>query len=243
MLRHRGGGGGGGGLGGGSPAGGLLGGGGSGAGALLAVPMALSRRMRWVAAGGLGLLLLGLATYARLERQTAASPLASAPRSVGEPLTVLINTFKRPDRLELAVDHYAACAATGAVPIEAIHVVWSESPEAPADAPGEVRGVPVVYDAHPTTSLNNRFRPLKTPRSDAVLSVDDDIRVDCEDLMFALEVWRAAPRAMVGFVARTVSGEPGAFRYRHFWSTYMTGRFSMVLTKVRADASTLRRSH
>ena len=242
MLRHRGGGGGGG-LGGGSPAGGLLSSGGSGAGALLAVPMALSRRMRWVAAGGLGLLLLGLATYVRLERQTAASPLASAPRSVGEPLTVLINTFKRPDRLELAVDHYAACAATGAVPIEAIHVVWSESPEAPADAPGEVRGVPVVYDAHPTTSLNNRFRPLKTPRSDAVLSVDDDIRVDCEDLMFALEVWRAAPRAMVGFVARTVSGEPGAFRYRHFWSTYMTGRFSMVLTKVRADASTLRRSH
>ena len=146
---------------------------------------------------------------------------------------MLINTFKRPDRLKLAVEHYAQCGARGAAAVKAIHVVWSEQAPAPTDEyGGEMYGVPVVFDVHPTTSLNNRFRPLPSPRSEAVLSVDDDIRVDCGDLQFALEAWRAAPRSMVGFVARTVSGRPGHYQYRHFWSTWLTGRYSMVLTKV-----------
>ena len=114
---------------------------------------------------------------------------------------MLINTFKRPDRLKLAVEHYAQCGARGAAAVKAIHVVWSEQAPAPTDEyGGEMYGVPVVFDVHPTTSLNNRFRPLPSPRSEAVLSVDDDIRVDCGDLQFALEAWRAAPRSMVGFV-------------------------------------------
>eukprot|EP01034_Spumella_vulgaris_P033936 gene33936-41857_t len=43
-------------------------------------------------------------------------------------------------------------------------------------------------------SLNSRFKPLQGPHFDAILSVDDDMRIPCEDLNLAYEVWRGSPR-------------------------------------------------
>lgn len=40
-----------------------------------------------------------------------------------------------------------------------------------------------------TTSINNRFLPIKdVPRDSAIFSVDDDVLVSCDSLMFAFEV-------------------------------------------------------
>jgi hypothetical protein len=41
---------------------------------------------------------------------------------------------------------------------------------------------PVVYDVQPNASLNNRFRPPPGLRTEAVLSIDDDILVPCDEV-------------------------------------------------------------
>ena len=172
------------------------------------------------------------ATWAPFPFEAAASEAASSSA-----FTVVINTFKRRDLLRRAVAHYATCGAA----VASIRVVWSEQVPPPdasnaADAaayfapgrPGLVR-----YEAHPTTSLNNRFVPLRggapTP---GLFSVDDDMVVPCAALADAFAAWRAAPHALVGFYPRLherrrcgfayVSAEPALLWRR---------RFSMVLTK------------
>jgi hypothetical protein len=64
---------------------------------------------------------------------------------VKEYYTVVINTFKRPDYLRDAVDHYSKCAK-----IKYIHVVWSEqeppAPEVVADY--NTRKLPEVSMLH-----------------------------------------------------------------------------------------------
>ena len=108
----------------------------------------------------------------------------------GERFTVVLNTFRRPERLKKAIAHYATCG-----PIVArIRVPWSEV------------GVPMptkhthedLFSAcvdvgflgpHNTTSINNRFLPIDdVPKNSAVFSVDDDVLVSCESLAFAFEV-------------------------------------------------------
>jgi len=162
--------------------------------------------------------------------------------------TVVLNTFKRPALLLRALRHYATCGSQ----VAAIRVVWSEQrppPDATSldgasfhlldlgrDAP------PVRYDAHPTTSINNRFAPLAEPAGAAVFSVDDDMVVPCAALADAFAAWRAAPHALVGFYPRlhervaapAACGVGAAARYRYISAEpalLLRGRFSLILTK------------
>jgi hypothetical protein len=194
------------------------------------------------------------ATHARFDAEAAA-----AAASHDTSFTVLLNTFKRRDLLRRAVAHYATCGPQ----VGSIRVVWSEqvpppSEDNPGDAPYFAASAParrpglVRYDAHPSTSLNNRFTPLRDVAASAslgaaVFSVDDDMVVPCAALADAFAAWRAAPHALVGFyprlhVAKTptrrratspscasdapsyayVSAEPALA-----WH----GRFSIILTK------------
>jgi len=104
-------------------------------------------------------------------------------------------------------------------------------------------------------SLNNRFKALKQPPTEAVFSIDDDVHVSCKQMELAMEVWTTAPRAMVGFVPRLHSWDdavrpknsfrvldtkaspiPG-WRYHGAlldpirYSVWWDGAYSMVLTK------------
>jgi hypothetical protein len=115
---------------------------------------------------------------------------------------VVINTWKRHALLRRTVAHYAACAG-----VDAVHVVWSESPEPPESLRQSIvssarRRGNVRFVVNQRDSLNNRFRPIRELATDAVFSVDDDLLVPCSTLRFAYSVWRSAPSAMVGFVPR-----------------------------------------
>lgn len=72
--------------------------------------------------------------------------------------------------------------------------VWSEQDQEPpipgvdADASMFSECVEVRYDAHPTSSLSNRFAPLADLRTQAVFNVDDDVNVLCKDLAGAHKV-------------------------------------------------------
>lgn len=83
-----------------------------------------------------------------------------------------------------------------------------------------------------TGSLNNRFRPLDGPHLDAVLSVDDDMRISCGDLNLAYDVWRSSPRSMVGFMPRMhLRQANGQLVYRCWWRVWWHGWYSIILTK------------
>ena len=70
---------------------------------------------------------------------------------------------------------------------DAIRVVWSEDakgpPPAEQDAAFYSAHKEVVYNVQPSPSLNHRFRPLSGLRTAAVLSVDDDVIVPCDEVL------------------------------------------------------------
>lgn len=90
----------------------------------------------------------------------------------------------------------------------------------------------MMFDRRASSSINTRFEPLENPVSEAMLSVDDDVYVDCEWLNFAFEVWRTNRDQLVGYVPRVHVGSPGKWTYRHWWTVWSTGRYSIILTKV-----------
>jgi len=134
-----------------------------------------------------------------------AAAFAAIPHSLQYPATgttqhpdqytVVVNSYRRPDLLAASVRHYANCGQ-----VDAVRVVWSEGEPAPSGhnivlpdtrsmddrhigAHGLARvAAPIVYDVQPNASLNNRFRPLAGLRTEAVLSVDDDVLVPCNEV-------------------------------------------------------------
>jgi len=114
--------------------------------------------------------------------------------------TVVVNSYRRPDLLAASVRHYANCGQ-----VDAVRVVWSEGGPAPPGhsialpdtrSPEDRRtganglaavAAPIVYDVQPNSSLNNRFRPLAGLRTEAVLSVDDDVLVPCDEVQVPYE--------------------------------------------------------
>lgn len=60
----------------------------------------------------------------------------------------------------------------------------------------------VRYDIMPSASLNHRFVPLEGLRTEAVLSLDDDVLAPCADLSKAFAAWRQDKYRMVGFYPR-----------------------------------------
>eukprot|EP00252_Welwitschia_mirabilis_P002863 TRINITY_DN12885_c0_g1_i2.p1 TRINITY_DN12885_c0_g1~~TRINITY_DN12885_c0_g1_i2.p1 ORF type:complete len:346 (+),score=39.60 TRINITY_DN12885_c0_g1_i2:354-1391(+) len=156
--------------------------------------------------------------------------------------TVLINTWKRNDLLKKSVAHYASCNS-----VDAINVVWSES-EPPSDAlqsylrrvvlqKSQSRNRPDFrFNLNEVDNLNNRFRPIRNLRTDAIFSVDDDVIFPCSTLEFAFTVWQSASDSMVGFVPRmhwvdTKRHDAPVYTYGGWWSVWWMGTYSMVLTK------------
>ncbi|XP_058207221.1 glycosylinositol phosphorylceramide mannosyl transferase 1-like isoform X2 [Rhododendron vialii] len=160
---------------------------------------------------------------------------------------LLINTWKRNDLLKQSISHYTSCRG-----LDSIRIVWSE-PNPPSDNlvkfltqvvqsnSRDGRQIELKFDIHEEDSLNNRFKELKDLKTDAVLSIDDDIIFPCSTVEFAFSVWRTAPNAMVGWVPRMhwiekldtfmQNGNAGRYIYGGWWSVWWTGTFSMVLSK------------
>ena len=152
--------------------------------------------------------------------------------------TVLLNTFKRPDLLKKAVAHYATCPD-----VAEIRVVWSEQTAPPTrdDEAGAFFGPKpsmVTYDAHPTTSIQNRFDPpaagAKQISTTAVFNVDEDVRMPCAALSAGFKAWRANADVLVGYYPRTHVPDATGCGWRYVWddlSLWRHGDFSIVLTK------------
>jgi alpha-1,4-N-acetylglucosaminyltransferase EXTL3 len=77
-------------------------------------------------------------------------------------------------------------------------------------------------------SLNNRFVPFDAIETEAILSMDDDVYLRHDEIVFAFRVWRENRDRIVGFPARyhAWDSEHNSWLYN---SNY-TCEFSMILT-------------
>ncbi|KAI3851876.1 hypothetical protein MKW98_019875 [Papaver atlanticum] len=136
--------------------------------------------------------------------------------------TLLTMTYEaRLWNLKMCVKHYSRCPS-----VKEIVVVWNKGN--PPELGDFDTVVPVRIRVEKQNSLNNRFRvdPLITTK--AVLELDDDIMMSCDDIERGFRVWREHPNRIVGFYPRLVAGSP--LRYRNERFARKRKGYNMILT-------------
>lgn len=68
----------------------------------------------------------------------------------------------------------------------------------------------------------------------AVLSIDDDLVIPCDDIKNSLNVWQSNRYSIVGFTPRMATHDiiSGKSRYLRWQHTWWNGIYSIMLTKV-----------
>jgi len=77
-------------------------------------------------------------------------------------------------------------------------------------------------------SLNNRFIPYDIIETEAILIMDDDIRIDEPDILFGFKVWRQNRDRLVGIVPRTHSWDFNDKNYSY--NTRVKIEYSIILS-------------
>jgi hypothetical protein len=142
---------------------------------------------------------------------------SSSNKSGESSFAVVINTYKRPDMLRQAIQHYAdTCGKRYGV--GQVFVVWAEQnvqvPEPESffnDHDNMRQGITKTAANNRATvqvlqvskdSLNSRFEPIPQLDTTSVFMVDDDIRVACPSLALGFKAWQQTPDSMVGYYPR-----------------------------------------
>ncbi|KAG5447343.1 hypothetical protein CSKR_114311, partial [Clonorchis sinensis] len=77
-------------------------------------------------------------------------------------------------------------------------------------------------------SLNNRFLPLDLILTDAVLLLDDDVKLSKEEIEFGFDAWRENPDRIVGHPERGHRFDPKEKKWAY--NAAPAGKYSMILT-------------
>ncbi|KAH6803022.1 glycosyltransferase family protein 47 [Perilla frutescens var. frutescens] len=123
--------------------------------------------------------------------------------------------------LNMYVKHYSRCAS-----VREIVVVWNKG--TPPRATDFDSAVPVRIRVEKQNSLNNRFKVDPLIKTRAVLELDDDIMMSCDDIERGFKVWREHPERIVGFYPRLVGGS--RLRYRGEKHARKHKGYNMILT-------------
>ncbi|CAH8379325.1 unnamed protein product [Eruca vesicaria subsp. sativa] len=99
--------------------------------------------------------------------------------------------------LKMYVKHYSRCAS-----VKEIVVIWNKGP--PPEVTELDSAVPVRIRVEKRNSLNNRFNIDPLIKTRAVLELDDDIMMSCDEIEKGFRVWREHPERLVGFYPRYV---------------------------------------
>lgn len=123
--------------------------------------------------------------------------------------------------LKMYVKHYSRCPS-----VREIVVAWNRGePPKPSDFDS---AVPVRIRVEDRNSLNNRFKFDALIKTRAVLELDDDIMMTCDDIERGFRVWREHPDRIVGFYPRLIDGTP--LSYRGEKHTRKHNGYNMILT-------------
>ncbi|KAG8362652.1 hypothetical protein BUALT_BualtUnG0054200 [Buddleja alternifolia] len=123
--------------------------------------------------------------------------------------------------LKMYVKHYSRCSS-----VREIVVVWNKG--IPPETSEFDSAVPVRIRVEKENSLNNRFKMDRSIKTRAVLELDDDIMMTCDDVERGFRVWRENPDRIVGFYPRLVNGSP--LRYRGEKHARKYNGYNMILT-------------
>ncbi|KAG8645308.1 hypothetical protein MANES_10G053900v8 [Manihot esculenta] len=123
--------------------------------------------------------------------------------------------------LKMYVKHYSRCSS-----VKEIVVVWNKG--IPPKLSDLDSAVPVRIRVEKKNSLNNRFRKDELIETRAVLELDDDIMMTCDDIERGFNVWRQHPERIVGFYPRLISGSPLKYRGEKYARKHKG--YNMILT-------------
>ncbi|XP_050210519.1 glucosamine inositolphosphorylceramide transferase 1 [Mercurialis annua] len=123
--------------------------------------------------------------------------------------------------LKMYVKHYSRCSS-----VKEIVVVWNKG--IPPELSDLDSVVPIRIRVEKQNSLNNRFKMDPLINTRAVLELDDDIMMSCDDIERGFNVWRQYPERIVGFYPRLISGSPLKYRGEKYARTHKG--YNMILT-------------
>ncbi|KAG2672291.1 hypothetical protein I3760_13G034000 [Carya illinoinensis] len=123
--------------------------------------------------------------------------------------------------LKMYVKHYSRCSS-----VREIVVVWNKG--VPPKLSDLDSAVPVRIRIEKENSLNNRFKMDPLIKTRAVLELDDDIMMTCDDIERGFKVWRQHPDRIVGFYPRLIDGSP--LKYRGEKYARRRKGYNMILT-------------
>ncbi|KAG7946234.1 hypothetical protein I3843_14G029200 [Carya illinoinensis] len=136
--------------------------------------------------------------------------------------TLLTMTYEaRVWNLKLSVKHYSRCPS-----VREIVVVWNKG--IPPKLSDLDSAVPVRIRVEKENSLNNRFKMDPLIKTRAVLELDDDIMMTCDDIERGFKVWRQHPDRIVGFYPRLIDGSPLKYRGEKYARRHKG--YNMILT-------------
>ncbi|KAL2554609.1 Glycosyltransferase family protein 64 protein C5 [Forsythia ovata] len=107
--------------------------------------------------------------------------------------------------LQMYIKHYSRCSS-----VREIVVVWNKG--IPPHSSDFDSAVPLRIRVEKQNSLNNRFKMDPLIKTRAVLELDDDIMMTCDDVERGFRVWREHPDRIVGFYPRLVNGNRLKYR-------------------------------
>ncbi|KAF3669166.1 Glycosyltransferase family protein 64 protein C5 [Capsicum annuum] len=123
--------------------------------------------------------------------------------------------------LKMYVKHYSKCSS-----VREIVVVWNKGQ--PPELSELDSAVPVRIRVEEQNSLNNRFKVDPLIKTRAVLELDDDIMMPCDDVERGFKVWREHPERIVGFYPRLADGNPLKYRAENHAREH--NGYNMILT-------------
>ncbi|CAI2723675.1 unnamed protein product [Schistosoma spindalis] len=140
-----------------------------------------------------------------------------------EQFTILILTYDRFNLLCQTLENFLNLPY-----LHSILVIWNNPVPPNPDLSWPQLHVPIKVILSENNSLNNRFLPYDLIETDAILSIDDDIQLRHDEIVFGFRVWREHRDQLVGFPARAHfwNGSDSSWFYN---SDYMC-EFSMILT-------------
>ena len=108
-------------------------------------------------------------------------------------------------------------------------IVWNSFKPPKEDLKWPEIGVALHVIKAKSNSLNNRFLPLDIIETEAILSMDDDVNLRHDEIIFGFRVWRENRDRIVGFPGRYHAWDLSLNNSWHYNSNYSC-ELSMVLT-------------
>ncbi|EDO33761.1 predicted protein [Nematostella vectensis] len=109
-----------------------------------------------------------------------------------------------------------------------IIILWVSDSAIPANRKWPKLKIPLVIVRPDSKSGNSRFKQRSMIETDAILSLNEDIKLNSDEIDFAFVVWRDFPQRIVGFPSRDHYWDEGQSRW--VYSSMISNKFSMVMT-------------